>query len=136
MVVELKRVALTDELQREFQQNVADAVEQLSTQKAPPAGVLRVTGNKKLVGNEDFVLVDSSGATAEVQIVLPPPQALQREVTVKVTRASSAFGVTVKAVDIPSTQSPTVDGAATVSIPVGTTGSIRVVSDGRNFWTV
>ena len=135
MAVELKRVSFDDSKLQTFQQYVADAVEELDKQRTT-AGVLRISSSRKLVGNEDFVLVDSSGITAELFLVLPSPKVLQRALTVKVTRSSPSFGVTVKAVDIPAATSPTIDDGNTMSIGKNTTGKLTIVSDGRNFSTV
>lgn len=133
MAVELKRVALPDEVLQTFQQNVADAVDELS--KSTPVGVIRVNASRKLVGNEDYVLVDASGATTELSLVLPSPKQLQRALRVKVTRAGSS-AVRIKSVDIPGTGSPTIDGNVSVAIPAGAEEGLTIVSDGRNFNTV
>lgn len=117
---------------RQLQQNVADAVEALDSKATPALGVLSVTASRGLVGNEDVVLVDSSSATGEISLVLPAPRALTRRITVHVTKAGS-FPVSIKAVDIAQTNSPTINGAAKVSIPAGEEGTLTVVTDGRVF---
>lgn len=134
MAVELKRVPLDDPKLQTFEQNVADAVTELSNQRSA-VGVIRISANQKLVGNEDFVLVDASTATTEIALVLPGPKLMQRQLTIKVTKAGSQV-VRVKAVDIPANGSPTIDGNASVAIPAGAATSLRIVSDGRNFNTV
>lgn len=136
MTVRLKQVEVADPQLREVQQNVADAVAALSSAPPPAVGVLGpVTASRGLVGNEDVVLVNSSAATAELFLVLPPVKLLQRILRVKVSDAGS-FPVSVKAVDIPQTTSPKIDGGNVVSIPSGTEGSLSIVSDGRNFHTI
>lgn len=136
MAVTLKRTDPSNAEVRALEQNVADAIEELASQPPPALGVLRISASRKLVGNEDVVLVDASTSTTEIFLVLPSPKVLQRALRVKVAKASTAFPVTLKAVDIPTTGSPTIDDANTVSIPVGETGSMTVVSDGKNFSTV
>ncbi len=131
MAVTLKLVNAKDSDLRQVQQNVADAVTSLSTQLTPSIGVLKISSNTKLVGNEDVVLVDAGTAVASIQVVLPSK--LNRELTVKVTRAGN-FPVLVKAVDVAVKGSPTLDGAAQVVLD-GTT-SVRVVTDGLNYFTV
>ncbi len=134
--IELKQIDAKDPQLQQVQRNVADAVEALSNQKVPALGVLRVSSNQKLVGNEDVVLVDASTATTDVTLILPSVKALQRLLRVKVVRASSTYAVVIKAVDIASTSSPTIDGVASVSIPAKSNGSVEIVSDGKNFSTL
>ena len=134
MAVELQRVSFDDAKLQTFQQYVADAVAALSEQRSA-VGVLPISASRKLVGNEDFVLVDASTATDEITLVLPSPKLVQRQLTIRVTKAGSQ-AVRVKAVDIPSTGSANIDGSASVAIPAGATTSLRIISDGRNFSTV
>ena len=135
MAVRLKPVSLRDAEVREFQQNTADAIEALDTKPVKALGVLSVTAGRTLVGNEDVVLVDASAATTEIALILPSPRVLQQAITMKVTRAGGV-PVSVKAVDIPSTSTPTIDGGNAVSLPAGAAQSLTIVSDGRNFWTI
>jgi hypothetical protein len=135
MAIELKTFNPSDREVAQLQQNAFDAVAALAAQKAPAVGVVSLSSNAKLVGNEDVVLVDASTATAAISLILPNVKQLQRDVIVKVTKAGS-FPVTVKAVDIPSVAAPTIDGKASVSIPAGSEGRVQIVSDQRNFWTV
>jgi hypothetical protein len=134
--IELKTLDVKDPQLQQVQRNVADAVTALSDQRAPALGLLRVAASQKLVGNEDVVLVDASTAIAELFIILPPVRLMKRLLTVKVTKAG-ANAVTIKAVDIAGTTSPTIDdGKVSVSIAKGETGSVQIVSDGRNFSTI
>lgn len=130
--IALKPVDTPDPTLRQFQQNVADVVEQLANQPAAPLGVLSISSSRTLVGNEDVILVDSSQATAEVTLILPAPRLLQRRMTVHVVKAGG-FAVTIKTVDIPVSTSPTINGVQKVSIPSGQEGTLTVVSDGRVF---
>lgn len=133
-MVALSIVDTKDPDLRTVQQNVDKALRDIQAEQAA-VGVLAVSSNTKLVGNEDVVLVDSSAASAEIALVLPGPRQFKKIVTVKVIKAGSS-PVRVKAVDIPATNSPTIDGAASVAIPAGAATSIRITTDGRNFWTL
>lgn len=135
MAIALKQENVRDPELRQVQQNVADAVTALANAETPSVGVVSVSANTKLVGNEDVVLVDASTATAEIALVLPGPRLLRRLLTVKVIKAGSS-AVRIKAVDIPATGSPAIDGNASMAIAAGAATSIRIVSDGRNYWTV
>lgn len=135
MAIALKTITVRDPELREVQQNVADAVGALAAAETPTVGVISVSANTKLVGNEDVVLVDASTATAEISLVLPGPRLLRRLLTVKVTKAG-AVAVRVKAVDIPGVNSPSIDGAASVAIPAGAATALQIVSDGRLYWTL
>jgi hypothetical protein len=135
MAIALKTFNPSDREVAQLQQNTFDAVAALSAQKGPPVGVVSISGNTKLVGNEDVVLVDASTATVSISLILPGAKQLQRAMIVKVTKAGQQQ-VTIKAVDIPSTTAPSINGVAAVAIPAGSTGHVQIVSDGRNFWTV
>jgi len=130
MSVTLKQFNPKDPDVVQLQQNTADAVVALSKEADPSVVVLSVSSNTKLVGNEDVVLVDASTATSQISLVLPGPRQLKTILTVKVTKTGSQ-SVIVKATDIPSVI--TIDGGSSITLQ---SGSIRVVSDGRNFWTV
>jgi len=130
--ITFKPVDTPDATIRQLQQNIADAVDQLANQPAPPLGVLSISSGRTLVGNEDVVLVDASQAAAELTLILPAPRLLTRRLTVHVIKAG-AFPVTIKTVDIPVSTSPTINGAPKVSIPSGQEGTLTVVSDGRVF---
>jgi len=130
--ITFKPVDTPDPTLRQLQQNIADAVEQLANQPAPPLGVLSISAGRTLVGNEDVVLVDASQAAAELILILPAPRLLARRMTVHVIKAGTV-PVTIKAVDIPSATSPTINGAPKVSIAPGQEGTFTVVSDGRVF---
>lgn len=133
MAIQLKTIDCRDDQLRDVQTNVSNAVAELDAKGIPPLGVLAVEAGRALVGNEDIVLVDASGATSELFFVLPSPRALKRALQVWVTRAGP-FAVTVKAVDIPSFSTPRINGSNTISIPAGSETSLTVVSDTRNFW--
>ena len=135
MAVSLKQINVKDPELREVQQNVADAVQALAAEESPAVGVISVSSNQKLVGNEDVVLVDASTSTSEIALVLPGPRLLRKLLTVKVTKAGSN-PVRIKATDIPATGSPTIDGNASAAIPAGSATALRIVSDGRNYWTL
>lgn len=135
MAIRLKPITPKDNDVRQLQQNVADAVEALDSKGQPPLGVLAVSASRTLVGNEDVVLVDASTATVPLTLVLPAARVMQRRLTIHVTKAGQQ-AVTVKPVEISSTASPTINGGDQVSIASGQAGSLTIVSDGRNFWTI
>ena len=132
VAIALKTIPLQDAQLRELQQNVADAVGSLDAKPAPVLGVLTVSASRSLVGNEDVVLVDASSVPGELALVLPSPRVLTRRITVHVVKAGPS-PVTIKAVDLATATSPTINGAAKVSIPSGQEGTLTVVSDGRVF---
>jgi hypothetical protein len=131
MAVELKLIQPKDPDVRQLQQNVSDALQGCQPEGGSRIGVLSVSANTKLTGNEDVVLVDAGSATAEISLILPGVKVLRRALTVKITRAGS-FPVVVKAVDIPSTSSPRIDGENQVTVD----GKLTVISTGRAFQTI
>jgi len=116
------------------QANVTDAVNALSVLAGAVPTVVKVSASAKLTGAEDVVLVDSSRAQNPIYLVLPGPKVLSKPVRFKVTKAGTQ-GVFVKAVDIPGNGSPTLDETNQVQIRPDT-GSMTVVSDGSNYWSV
>jgi hypothetical protein len=131
MPVELKRIQPKDPDIREFQQNVADALQRCQDAAGTVVGVLSVSSNTKLVGNEDVVLVDAGSAGAALSLILPGVKVMRKLLTVKVVQQGS-FPVVIKAVDIHTATTPKIDGGNQVTV----SGSVRVVSDGRAFHTV
>lgn len=129
-----KQINVRDAELREVQQNTADAFEEVGAARLPPVAISQVSTSGKLVGNEDIVLVDASIATKEIILILPGVKVLTRRTTVKVRKAGSV-AVTLRPVDIADTGSPKINEVAAVSIPAGSTTSITVFSDGRNYWT-
>lgn len=135
MAVSLTQTNLASADTQEFQRNVTDAVKALSDERLPALGVLFVSASRKLVGNEDVVLVDASTSTTEIALILPGTKLLRRSLTVKVRKAGPQ-AVRIKATDIPSGVTPSIDGEASIAIPAGETGSRVIVTDGLNYFTV
>jgi hypothetical protein len=126
--VKLKNSTFADQDLNRFRSDVAEVVQQLDVADQPNVVVKTVTGNLSLTGTEDYVLVDMSGATRDVYLLLPQPGAMSRAITVKLTKPGKA-GLYLKGSDDGRV---TINGTAAVLV----SDSATVVATPTQFYTV
>jgi hypothetical protein len=114
----------------QLQKNIVDAFGLVPAGNAA-LSVVSCTGNYSCTGKEDVILVNLTGTTSQVQVLLPNPAALQRQLTVRVT-AAGMFPLVVKAMDKPGATK--IDGSDSAS--VSGLGVLRIISGSNQFWTV
>jgi len=129
VAVELKKTTFKDPEVNRLRADVDDVVRQLDSADAPNVVVKQLTTSSTLSGDEDYVLVDMTGATKDVYLLLPQPGAVSRAITVKLTKGNGK-SLFVKGSD-----------AGTVKInngtePVKVTDSVKVIATPTQFYTV
>lgn len=129
MAVELRKTTFQDPEVNRLRSDVDLAVRALDTADQPKVSVLQVAKSQTLTGDEDYVLVDMSGAVRDVYLLLPAPGALSRAVTVTNTNPGKAK-LFVKASDTGTVKINNGTG------PVQVTDSIKVIATPTQFYTV
>jgi hypothetical protein len=126
--VELKQRRFADADLTMFQTDVEQAVAALSLNDQPTIKVAQVSANITLSGDEDFLLVDMSGAIKDVFVLLPAPGSMTRSVTISITNQGKR-SLFVKGSD---TGDVTINGQTQIKV----TGSTRIVATPTQFFTV
>lgn len=126
--IKLRQRTFADQDLNWLRADVAEAVQELDAADAPNVVVKQVSGNLSLTGDEDYVLVDMSGALRDVYLLLPQPGAMTRAITVKLTNAGKQK-LFIKGSDDGKTL---INGASNVQV----NDSVKVVATPTAFWTV